>query len=721
MPALADSGIIGFGPFLLDIRARTLLAGGEKVPVSSRALDILVVLAENRDRVVSKDEIIAKVWRGVVVEENNLAVQISALRRALSEHGARQSMILTVAGQGYRFVADVETSQAPKSRVPPTRPLALPPDAPATPSPDIAPRRGWRRWVTAGVAALALGCLCAVGLWFLWRTPSPPRLSLAVLPFRNLTDDKRLDYLADAVTDDLTTDLSHLPGSTVIARESSDVYKDHAAPAEQIGRALHVRYLLEGSLRGVDDVFRVNAQLIDAATGAHLWSDKFDRPRDNPAEAQAAIVNHIASALDVKLVAIESARSQRERPRNPDAMDLYLRARALRDSAQGLDQLTQAQHLLEQAIRLQPGYVEAEADLSLVLLQKAVGHDDRDQEQGDRAQAQSLIEQVLVQSPANAVALTAKGILLNRTGQSRESEASLEAALAADPTNVLARSFLAYNDMLLGQPEKAVEAWQAVLQLDPQAQGQAAKKRMSSLGMAYFLSGKYQDAITWLLRSLADDPANASGGVDRVEFSNMFLIAAYDRIGDKTHAQALYETYRKTWPHRSIWRLCSYFSKAEASLPGFRALREGLLEAGMPEFEHAPTDNEPPTPDSQGDFAMPPAHIEGARPVTVAALPDLLAQAPKPLLIDVGSGAAAARDATWVPFPDDASAGLAVQLRHVAKGTPVIVIGDGYYGTGFEAATRQLVRSGLSPVFWLVGGEEALAAGGYPTQDRRDP
>jgi TolB-like protein/DNA-binding winged helix-turn-helix (wHTH) protein/Tfp pilus assembly protein PilF len=715
MQALAVPDTIVFGPFVLDLGARALRVDGEKLPLSSRAFDMLALLVAERDRVVSKDEILAKVWRGVAVEENNLAVQMSSLRRVLGEHAEGQTLILTVPGHGYRFVARLE---APRARVP--APAILPPDPVPPPRPHLpdAARRPSVRWLVVAV----IGLLCLGGLWAGWQrftTPQAPRLSIAVLPFRNLGDDRKQDYLADAISDDLTTDLSHLPGSVVIARESSDVYKGRAVPAQQIGRDLNVRYLLEGSLRDVGGIFHVNAQLIDARDGSHLWAEAFDAPRTQLGDAQAAIVRNIAGALDVRLVAIESERSRIERQNNPDALDLYLQGRSIEDAAQSLEQLSQAQALFEKAIAAQPTYVEAMADLALLLLEKLREHDDPD-DATDWSRANALIKQVLTLAPNNVKALTARGLQQNLDHRLRESEASLRAALDLDKTNLQALSQLAQDEWRLGKPKAAVDLYQEIMRLDPQ--GPDWKKRIASLGMALFMTGRYQDAIDDLLRSLAGDAQERSAGGDRIEFSNMFLIAAYDRAGNRDQAQKLYQTYAQHWPHRSVWRLCSYFSKAQASLPEFAALKAGLEDAGMLEFEHQPQAGATvPSPAAGGDFGPAPANIEGAVAVNVADLEATLARSPKPAVFDVGSGAATMKEAVWIPNPDDAAGGLDDHLAQIDPSQPILLVGDGFYSMSAYSAAQRVRKIGHHPVMWLVGGEEALAAAGFSTIDRRAP
>src|SRR5271154_7002938 len=198
-------------------------------------------------------------------------------------------------------------------------------------------RGRWAALITAcGVAALAAG-------WFGWRTWLPaqtlavsasdtlktaPRLSLVVLPFENLSGDKEQDYFADGITDDLTTDLSHLPDSFVIARNTAFTYKGKPVDAKAIGKELGVRYLLEGSVRRLGEKVEINAQLISTETGAHVWADRFEGERSKLGELQVDVVARLARSLGVDLGKAEALRSMRERPNNPDAADLAMRASA---------------------------------------------------------------------------------------------------------------------------------------------------------------------------------------------------------------------------------------------------------------------------------------------------------------------------------------------------------------------------------------------------------
>src|SRR5262249_46889228 len=154
-------------------------------------------------------------------------------------------------------------------------------------------------------------------------------LSIVVLPFDNLSGDPRDDYLADGITDDLTSDLARVPSAFVIARQSAYTYKGKPRDVRTIGQELGVRYVLEGSVRRIGSTLRVNVQLISGETGAHLWSDRFDEQISELLQGQEQIVTRMRSELGISMVEIETARSLRERPTNPDALDLILRARAL--------------------------------------------------------------------------------------------------------------------------------------------------------------------------------------------------------------------------------------------------------------------------------------------------------------------------------------------------------------------------------------------------------
>jgi TolB-like protein len=284
MGALAPGDIFLFEGFHLDrhgLFRRDELGILQPVAIGGRALDLLGVLVERHGEVFSKAEIMAAVWPKAVVEEGNLTLQVSALRRVLDRGRSEGSCIQTVARRGYRFAAAVTRVEAEA------------------------------RSVTAAVSQTGTGPL--------------PRLSIAVLPFTNLSSDPEQEYFADGITDDLTTDLSRIAGSFVIACSTAFTYKGKPVDVKQIGRELGVRYVLEGSVRRSGSQVRTNVQLIDAETGGHVWAERFETDRRNLAEAEDEITGRLARTLNLELVEDVGRRIEQERAIDPDAHDLAMR------------------------------------------------------------------------------------------------------------------------------------------------------------------------------------------------------------------------------------------------------------------------------------------------------------------------------------------------------------------------------------------------------------
>jgi TolB-like protein len=257
-----EADAVRFSGFRFDRRRRVLSRQNEDgqfvpVPIGSRALDILGVLIDRRGDLVSTDEILNTVWPGIV-EGANVTVQISALRHVLDNGQFDGSLIRTVPGRGYRFVA------------------------------PVTPREG-----EPGSAYPA------------------PRLSIAVLPFVNLSSHPEQEYFGDAITDDITTDLSRLADMVVISRNTAFTYRNKPIDTKQIGRELSVRYVLEGSVRRSGKQVRVNAQLVDAETDTHLWAERFDGDTADLFALQDEITARIAVALNLELISAEGGSAKR--------------------------------------------------------------------------------------------------------------------------------------------------------------------------------------------------------------------------------------------------------------------------------------------------------------------------------------------------------------------------------------------------------------------------
>jgi TolB-like protein/Tfp pilus assembly protein PilF len=306
-----------FRHHLLDTDRRELSREQVPVAVEPQVFDLVVHLMENRDRVVSKDELIDKIWHGRSVSESTLTSRINAARRAIGDNGANQALIRTIARKGFRFVGDVQTQLRAIAPVP-------------------------------GHVAQAPQTMLAL----------PDRPAIAVLPFTNMSGDREQDYFSDGISEDIITALSKLRWFFVVARNSSFVYKGRAVHIHEVARELGVRYVLEGSVRRSGDRLRISAQLNDVSTGSHLWAERYDRELADIFAVQDEITEAIVAAIEPQLYAAENFRAQQKPPGSLDAWDLVMRAlshywRITREDNEA------AQGMLEKATTIDPAYGKA--------------------------------------------------------------------------------------------------------------------------------------------------------------------------------------------------------------------------------------------------------------------------------------------------------------------------------------------------------------------------
>ena len=436
MDALNSSDVCLFGPFRFDRRGGVLHrcdADGRYLPVSigSRARAVLGALIARPGNLVPRDEIMRAAWPGTVVEEGNLAVQISALRRILDAGSTGESCIQTVSGRGYRFVRSVTDLG---ERSPPEEAARKDNQVEAVTTAGRARTRLWN-WLAVGSGAVTIIPSVMAVMWLGgWpaRTALPPRLSLVVLPFANLSGDPRDDYLADGITDDVTSDLSHLRSTFVIAHQTAYTYRGTPKNVREIGEELGVRYVLEGSVRRIGSILRVNAQLTSAETGAHLWSDRFDEPITELAAGQEQIVTRMRSELDISMIEIEKARSQRERPTNPDAFDLILRARSLTNLPPNPARSREVLALYERVLQLDPSSAAAMANVAYYLLDPTMtglGINFTDQQRAER-----LLRQARTIAPNSVEVLNYLVYWLSSTGRCQEVIEAAQQAIQMDPS-----------------------------------------------------------------------------------------------------------------------------------------------------------------------------------------------------------------------------------------------------------------------------------------------
>ena len=533
MQAVAPSDIFLFEGFRLDQRGglfrRDDSGGFAPVAIGSRALDILGVLIERAGEIVSKDEIIAAVWPGTVVEDSNLTVQISALRRVLDHGGSSGGCIQTVAGHGYRFVWPV-TQVVANART-------------ARPSQSEA--------------------------------PSASRLSIVVLPFANLSNDPEQEYFIDAITDDLTTDLSRISGSFVIARSTAFTYKNRAVDVRQVGRELGVRYVLEGSVRLTGEQLRVNVQLVDAEIGAHLWADRFDTDRVNLAEAQNEITGRLARALNMELVKDANRRLEQQRTLDPNARDLAMRGWAAYYRPVSLASRQEAQRAFERALEIDPGSADARIGIALVLISN-LGDFWSNCIRQDQGRAEQLLLEAL-ERDAYSMAHYALGVLRRVQNRLAESKVELEMAITRDRNNAWAMLQLGQTMMFLGQPEEGashIEKWIRLSPHDPNLHSGYAV-----LGLCHLLLGHLNEAIELFRKARTANP--------RHYYIHLLLAGALGLEGDLGGGSAALVEARRLKPEvNSIARLRVHVPWGVH--PEYSGLRDktlfvGLRRAGFPE------------------------------------------------------------------------------------------------------------------------------------------
>jgi adenylate cyclase len=282
-----------------------------------------------------------------------------------------------------------------------------------------------------------------------------PRLSVVVLPFANLSPDPEQEYFVDAITDDLTTDLSRIADSFVIARSTAFTYKGKAVDVRQVARELGVRYVLEGSVRRMGERVQVNVQLIDGDTGSHVWADRFETDRRDLAEAQSEITGRLARTLNLELAEAVGRRVEQERAGNPGARDFVMRGWAWWYRRMSPAHRQEAQRAFERALEMDPHSIEARIGLATILVSNiadgwSVCPD------VDRTRAEELLLEALERDPNNSMAHYAMAMVRRSRGRLIESKMEFEAAIALDRNNARAYFNLGQTLVFLGQPEAAI-------------------------------------------------------------------------------------------------------------------------------------------------------------------------------------------------------------------------------------------------------------------------
>ena len=434
---------------------------------------------------------------------------------------------------------------------------------------------GWSKGDPTAVSAQAPAAASAQ------RPPAPeaelaPRLSIVVLPFANLSNDPEQEFFADGITDDLTTDLSRLPGSFVIARNTAFTFKGRPTDAKQIGHDLGVRYVVEGSVRRNGDQVQVNVQLIDAESGAHLWADRFDTDRRELANAQAEITFRLARMLDVKLVAAEATRSEQDKAVDPDARDFVMRGWGWLSRPISPTTLKEARQAFERAVEIDPRSNDARIGLAKVL-------SIADLVPGgpvslDIPRAEQLLVEAIERDPSSSRAHEAMGgVRLRQKNRLREMQIEYETALALDRNNLNAVRQLGWAAYNLGEPEACIAQAEKALRLSPH--DPSLWNSYAQLGNCHLLLNHADLATDYLLKARA--------AAARVWWIHFYLAGALGLKGDLDGGRAsLAEGLRLKPEMSSITNfrdLRPYYSSPKCLELEQRTVMEGLRRLGFPE------------------------------------------------------------------------------------------------------------------------------------------
>jgi len=594
MEALSSNEVFLFEGFRLDrcgLFRRDDGAALAPVEIGARALDVLGVLVQRPGELLSRDEIMDAAGPGTVVEDNNLTVQVSTLRRVLDRDRANGSSIQTVPGRGYRFVAPVtrvepETSPASGTRNRSDEAIAktgpFDPGAPGTLAPvPLAPiSPPWRRFpariVGSVIGALVLIAILAAGIWVLalvkWGTPPPVNRRAA---FRQPRQRPRPPIFCRRHHRGCDDCLSRIVGMFVISRNTAFTYRNKPVDTKQIGRELGVRYVLDGSVQRSGNHVRVTAQLIDAESDAHLWAELFDREMGDLFALQDEITRRVAYTLGRELVGAEAARSTD----NPDAMDFILRGHALMFNPPGRENFAKMISELEHAVALDPRSVVAQSYLTTALMGRVL-NGMSDLAAADIERAEGLVSQALAVSPRNPLAHFAKGFLLRAQNRIEEAIPEYEVAVASNRNWLLAIATLGWCKFQTGLLEDAIPLHEQAIRLSPR--DNLIGVWYQRIGMAHLLKSRTDEAIVWFEKARNANPLHPQ--------PHSWLAAAYALKSDSKRAAAeLAEARRLNSDDRysSIARLKAapgnFFG-----VPNIRALYEatyfaGLRKAGMPE------------------------------------------------------------------------------------------------------------------------------------------
>lgn len=582
---------------------------GVAVPVEPQVFDLLVYLLVNRDRIVTKQEIINSVWKGRIVSEAAISSRIKAVRRLIGDNGTSQTSIQTVKRRGFRVVAAVTECASPSThglRVAereengPDRIESL--AGPAIEIKDSETIGGaggrsflpWRirlphdyRWAVLRAAWAAGLLLILIAAWAWWPTPpndsAPASATVAqvrpqtivVLPFADLTGESGHDQMLDALVEDLTIALSRLRDVFVISQRSAVAYKNKQVDPRLVGQELGVRYVVQGSVRRRGGDMQASVQLVDSRSGAQLWAEPLDYRPASAVDAPNPAVASIAQTLGLAIIDTERDRSLRERPESSDAQDLIARARALVVRGPTRSNNEEARALFEAAIERDPSVVSAllgaaEANLFSVLNQWAP----QSEWMARLDRADELLMHAIALAPRDARLRSSRGSLLRARGEPEQAIAAFEHAIRLMPNHAPSHAELGRTKLDIGLATEAIAHIDHALRLSPRDPSLFIWSFWA--GQAALYAGDDTAAVKWLRQAIEANP----------KFRNpvLWLAIALERSGREDEAQRSFDEFRITVPNATISQWDQAYQRRHPTVVAQRApIYASLRRLGMPE------------------------------------------------------------------------------------------------------------------------------------------
>jgi adenylate cyclase len=521
-----------FEDCVLDVDKRELRRGTDAVSIAPQVFDLLHYLIRNREHVVSKDDLISSVWQGRIVSDAALTTRLNAARSAIGDSGEEQRLIKTLPRKGFRFVGAV-------------REVPVPGHSPVDET-SVAPPR----------PALTL----------------PQKPSIAVLAFTNLSGGPAQEYFADGVVDDIITELSRFGELFVIARNSSFQYRGRAIDVRQVARDLGVRYVLEGSIRRTEDRIRIAAQLIDAATGAHRWAERYDRKLKDIFAVQDEVARTIVSTLAAHVRKAESERARAKPPSSWQAYDYYLQAADALASFNALfnkEDLYEARRLVQHSLAIDPNYARSYAILARTYDAAWLHPFDSDfLNPCALDQAHQFARKAVQLDSSLPLAHTCLGVVLLFRREHDASIAEFERAVALNPNYVDWPFAIAL--VLAGNSRRAINVLEAYMRLDPFYTPIAS----GLLGLAHYMLKQYAQALPLLRDFVAQAPKNRSG--------HAWLAATHAQLGQLGEARSEVAEVLRLQSNYTITGTARR-SVAFKSTKDDKLFFDGLRKAGLPE------------------------------------------------------------------------------------------------------------------------------------------